>query len=54
MLIDLVILVAASGYIYLRSRRNPVDTSNVNEEWDGELTPPSDVAAKADEAVTVA
>jgi PiT family inorganic phosphate transporter len=43
-LVDLVILIALSGYIYLRSRRNPVDTSNVNEEWEGGLTPPSDLA----------
>ncbi|MQY17381.1 inorganic phosphate transporter [Nocardia macrotermitis] len=49
--IDAVILVAASAYIYFRSRKNKVDTSNVNEEWEGGLTPPSDVAA-ADKATT--
>ncbi|MQY26263.1 inorganic phosphate transporter [Nocardia aurantia] len=38
-LIDLAILVVASGYIYLRSRRNPVDTSNVNAEWEGSDVP---------------
>ncbi len=53
-LIDLVILIAASAYIYLRSRRNKVDTSNVNEDWDGGLTPPSEVAAPADKATTAA
>ncbi|MFH5208127.1 inorganic phosphate transporter [Antrihabitans spumae] len=36
------ILVALSGYMYLRSKKNPVDTSNVNEDWDGGLTPPSE------------
>ena len=51
--IDAVILVAASGYIYLRSRKNKVDTSNVNEDWEGGLTPPSDVAI-ADKATTAA
>ncbi|NMN97921.1 inorganic phosphate transporter [Antrihabitans stalactiti] len=33
------ILVALSGYMYLRSRKNPVDTSNVNEDWDKGLAP---------------
>jgi PiT family inorganic phosphate transporter len=33
-LIDFVLLLAASGYLYLRSRRNPVDTKNVNDDWD--------------------
>ncbi|MBJ8338905.1 inorganic phosphate transporter [Antrihabitans sp. YC3-6] len=36
------ILVGLSGYMYLRSKKNPVDTSNVNEDWDGGLTPPSE------------
>ncbi|MEV6773574.1 inorganic phosphate transporter [Nocardia sp. NPDC051030] len=41
-LIDFSVLVALSAYMYLRSRRSPVDTSNVNAEWDeGGLTPPS-------------
>jgi PiT family inorganic phosphate transporter len=54
-LIDLVILIALSSYIYLRSRRNKVDTSNVNEDWEGGLTPPSDVAAEpAPKATTAA
>ncbi|WP_026342658.1 inorganic phosphate transporter [Nocardia sp. BMG111209] len=38
-LVDLVILLVASGYIFLRSRKNPVDTSNVNAEWEGSSTP---------------
>ncbi|WP_067687088.1 inorganic phosphate transporter [Nocardia jejuensis] len=33
-LIDFAILIALSAYMYLRSRRNPVDTSNVNADWD--------------------
>ncbi|WP_067894481.1 inorganic phosphate transporter [Nocardia vaccinii] len=51
--IDAVILIAASTYIYLRSRKNKVDTSNVNEEWEGGLTPPSEVAS-ADKVTTAA
>ncbi|MFE3187808.1 anion permease [Nocardia sp. NPDC059240] len=35
------ILIAASAYMYLRSRRNPVDTRNVNDDWESGLTPPS-------------
>jgi len=31
-----VILLALAGYMYLRSRRAPVDHNNVNDEWDGE------------------
>ncbi|MGB4777213.1 anion permease [Microbacterium sp.] len=33
------VLVLASGYLYLRSRRQPVDASNVNAEWDGNVVP---------------
>jgi PiT family inorganic phosphate transporter len=29
-----VILLAAAGYMYLRSRRTPVDHNNVNDEWE--------------------
>ncbi|MFT4215022.1 MAG: inorganic phosphate transporter [Microbacterium sp.] len=32
-------LVLASGYMYLRSRRQPVDANNVNAEWDGHVVP---------------
>ncbi|MET9490555.1 inorganic phosphate transporter [Nocardia sp. NPDC006630] len=46
-LVDFALLIGLSVYIYLRSRRNPVDTSNVNDEWDGGLTPPSDVKVAA-------
>jgi PiT family inorganic phosphate transporter len=44
-LLVFALLVALSGYMYLRSRKNPVDTSNVNEEWEDGLTPPSEQPA---------
>lgn len=50
-LIDFAILIAMSAYMYLRSRRNPVDTSNVNDEWEGGRTPASNVEAKAGASV---
>jgi PiT family inorganic phosphate transporter len=28
-----VVLLAVAGYMYLRSRRTPVDHRNVNDEW---------------------
>ncbi|MFF0490385.1 anion permease [Nocardia sp. NPDC003482] len=43
-LVDFVILLAVSGYMFLRARRNPVGTHNVNDEWEGGLTPPSNVS----------
>ncbi|AHH19593.1 putative low-affinity inorganic phosphate transporter [Nocardia nova SH22a] len=46
-LVDFALLIALSGYMYLRSRRNPIDTSNVNDEWDGGLTPASERPAPA-------
>ena len=39
--IGFALLVALSAAIWLRSRRAPVDSANVNEEWEGGLTPPS-------------
>jgi inorganic phosphate transporter, PiT family len=39
--IDLVILAAIAGFIYLRSRASKVDHNNVNAEWDGSATPAS-------------
>jgi PiT family inorganic phosphate transporter len=33
-LIIFVLLLAAAGYMYWRSRRTPVDHNNVNDEWD--------------------
>ncbi|MFC0451232.1 inorganic phosphate transporter [Rhodococcus jostii] len=41
-LVVFALLLVAAGAMYLRSRRNPIDTSNVNEDWDGGLTPPSE------------
>ncbi|UYP20378.1 inorganic phosphate transporter [Rhodococcus sp. Z13] len=35
-LLDAAILCALGGWIYLRSRRQPVDSSNVNAAWEGE------------------
>ncbi|MFI5776462.1 anion permease [Nocardia sp. NPDC051570] len=46
-LVDLAILIALAVYMYLRAHRNPVDTANVNEEWEGGLTPPSNLAGSA-------
>lgn len=33
-LVVLAVLIALSGYMYLRSRRTPVSASNVNDAWD--------------------
>ncbi|MFE3255496.1 anion permease [Nocardia sp. NPDC059091] len=38
-LIVLAVLIALSVYMYLRSRRNPIDTSNVNDDWANGVTP---------------
>ena len=37
--IDLIILVALSGFIYYRSRGSKVDPNNVNAEWTGSVAP---------------
>ncbi|MGY4098842.1 anion permease [Nocardia sp. R16R-3T] len=50
-LIDFAILIAMSAYMYLRSRRNPVDTSNVNDDWKGGLAPASNVEVEAGASV---
>jgi PiT family inorganic phosphate transporter len=34
-ILDFVILVAFAAYMFIRSRRTPVDHNNVNDEWDG-------------------
>lgn len=44
-LIVFALLLALSGYMYLRARKSPVDTTNVNDEWEGKLTPPPEPAA---------
>ncbi|MFF2550671.1 anion permease [Nocardia sp. NPDC058058] len=46
-LVDFALLIAVSGYIYLRSRRNPVGTDNVNDEWEGGLAPSSEIKTGA-------
>jgi PiT family inorganic phosphate transporter len=35
-LVEFAILVGLSGYIYLRSRRQPVGAHNVNDDWHGD------------------
>ena len=35
-LVEFAILLALAGYIYLRSRRQPVGAHNVNDDWDGD------------------
>lgn len=43
-----VLLVAASAFMYAHSRRQKVDHSNVNAEWDGKVVPdPSSAATPA-------
>ncbi|MFT4220192.1 MAG: inorganic phosphate transporter [Microbacterium sp.] len=41
------ILVGLSLYMYLRSRKQRVDPSNVNAEWDGSVVPQAEAAASA-------
>ncbi|MFE3293164.1 anion permease [Rhodococcus sp. NPDC059234] len=43
-LVVFTILLALAGVMYLRSRRQPIDPSNVNADWAGGLEP-ADVAA---------
>jgi len=38
-LVVFVILLGLAGYMYLRSRRKPIDHNNVNDEWDDVPTP---------------
>lgn len=38
-LVVFAILVALSTFMYLRSRRQPVNAANVNDEWEGTPTP---------------
>jgi inorganic phosphate transporter, PiT family len=37
-IIGFALLVAVSGAIYLKSRQAPIDSKNVNAEWEGNLT----------------
>jgi inorganic phosphate transporter, PiT family len=43
--VDLLILVAISAAIYLRSRATKVDPNNVNSEWKGSVAPSEPAAA---------
>ena len=36
--VGFLLLVAAAGAIWLQSRKAPIDSSNVNDEWEGSLT----------------
>ncbi len=40
-IVEFVILLALSGYIFIRSQRNAVGAHNVNEEWEGADSEPS-------------
>jgi PiT family inorganic phosphate transporter len=46
-IVDLVILVAISAGIYVRSRASKVDSNNVNDEWTGSAAPEPEPAAAA-------
>ncbi|QXQ14460.1 inorganic phosphate transporter [Skermania piniformis] len=41
-LVVFAILIALAGYMYLHSRRTPIDHDNVNDDWDDGLAPASD------------
>jgi PiT family inorganic phosphate transporter len=36
--LGVVLLIGVAGTIYVRSRKNKVDASNVNDDWEGSLT----------------
>lgn len=40
-----IILIGLSGYIWLRSRREPISHDNVNDDWDGANVAPESVSA---------
>jgi inorganic phosphate transporter, PiT family len=46
-IVDLVILIAVAGFIYLRSRSTKVDHNNVNDDWTGSAAPAEPVSAAA-------
>ncbi|MFI1990710.1 anion permease [Actinoplanes sp. NPDC020271] len=46
-LVVFAILVALAVYMYLRSRREPIDHNNVNDEWDVPATAPKATAGAA-------
>jgi inorganic phosphate transporter, PiT family len=45
------LLVVLSGLIYLQSRKAPIDSKNVNDEWEGSLTAGTSEPAKAASSV---
>jgi inorganic phosphate transporter, PiT family len=47
--VDLVVLILLASLIYWRSRKNKVDHTNVNQEWEGSVVPaePEPAAAAA-------
>jgi PiT family inorganic phosphate transporter len=46
-LVIFVILLAAAGYMYMHSRRAPINHHNVNDEWQGGVQPAPPVTAAA-------
>ncbi|MCL2533740.1 MAG: inorganic phosphate transporter [Nocardiaceae bacterium] len=46
-LVVFALLVALSVVMYLRSRREPIDPNNVNDDWDGGLAPATATAPDA-------
>jgi PiT family inorganic phosphate transporter len=40
-IVDLILLIAVSATIYLRSRKTAVSHENVNAEWAGSVAPPT-------------
>ncbi|MFC7449228.1 inorganic phosphate transporter [Rhodococcus daqingensis] len=42
-LVVFAILLILAGWMYARSRRQPIDSNNVNAEWDGGLIPAEDI-----------
>jgi PiT family inorganic phosphate transporter len=45
------LLIALSGLIYLQSRKAPIDSKNVNDEWEGSLTAGTSEPAKTASSV---
>jgi PiT family inorganic phosphate transporter len=48
--VGFLLLVAAAGAIWLQSRKAPIDSNNVNDEWEGSLTAGTSEKAPAVEA----
>jgi len=43
--VDLILLIAIAGLIYVRSRATRVSPDNVNADWTGSVAPPEPAAA---------